>query len=183
MGVGVRRHRRAPHAGPVEIHGVLTAIRLGPDGLEVERRAGENLVTTNGFTQIAAALVWAGIQDQAANLGIGSATFLTPLYGAVGSSSTAPAKSDTQLGAELGRATVGGAGSTPASASVAAAVSYLFYFPNPTVTWTVTEAGAFAAATSAANSGVLLDHWQFSPALTVPTTDSLILEVSLQFGP
>jgi len=29
----------------------------------------------------------------------------------------------------------------------------------------------------------MLDHWAFSPLVTVPTTDSLILQLSLQFGP
>lgn len=167
----------------VEIHGHLTLTRIGPDGKVLEQRAGENLVTTNGFSQIAAALVWSGIEDQAPTLGITSATFLAPLYGAVGSSTTTPTKTDARLGAELGRATVGGAGSTPASSTVAAAATFVFYLPNPPVTWTVTEAGIFAGATTTANSGTLLDHWQFSPTLTVSTSDSLILQMSLTFGP
>lgn len=179
MGMAVIEARSAP----LGIHGRLTLTRLGPDGRVHERRTGENLVTTLGFTQIAAALLWSGIEDQAANLGITSPTYLAPIYGAVGSSATAPAKADTQLGAELGRETVGGAGSTPASATVAAAATWLFYFPNPATTWTVAEAGVFAGASSTANSGTLLDHWVFSPTLTVPTSDSLILELALEFGP
>lgn len=167
----------------IEIHGRLQLLRVGADGRVVERRTGENLVTTNGFTQLAAALVWSGMQDQASNLGITSPTYLTPLYGAVGSSAVAPTKADTQLGAELGREVVGGAGSTPASSTIASAATWLFYFPNPATTWTVAEAGVFAGATSAANSGTLLDHWSFSPTLTVPTSESLILQLSFELGP
>lgn len=177
MGVAVARY------SSVEVHGLLTLTRLGPDGKVLEQRSGENLVTTNGFSQIAAALVWSGIEDQAASLGITTPTYLAPLYGAVGSSTTAPAKTDVRLGAELGRAAVGGAGSTPASSTVAAAATFVFYLPNPPVTWTVTEAGIFAGATSTVDSGTLLDHWAFSPVLTVPTSDSLILQLALVFGP
>jgi hypothetical protein len=66
---------------------------------------------------------------------------------------------------------------------VAAQATWLFYFPNPATTWSVTEAGVFAGATSAAGSGAMMDHWAFSPTVTVPTTDSLILQLSLTFGP
>jgi len=159
----------------------LTVVRA--DGTVRERRDGENLVCTTGFTQIAAALMWSGIQDQAANLGITSPTYLTPLYGAVGSGAGTPAKSDTALFSELSRQAVGAAGSTPASSTIPSAATWLFYFPNPTSTWTVTEAGIFAGATSVSGSGAMLDHWAFSPSVSVPTSESLILQLSLQFGP
>jgi hypothetical protein len=175
--------KRAPANASIEVHGQLSLTVVGPDGGIRDRRDGENIVCTVGYTQIAAALVWSGIQDQAANLGITAPTFLTPLYGAVGSGSGTVAKADTQLFTELGRQPVGAAGSTPASVSVAAAATWLFYFPNPAVTWTVTEAGVFAAATSVTNAGSLMDHWSFSPTVTVTTTESLILQLSLTFGP
>lgn len=174
--------RGRAHEG-IELHGHLKLTVLDPDGGVVDERAGENVVCTTGFTDIAAALVWAGIQDQAANLGITSPTYLTPLYGAVGSGAATPVKSDTQLVSELGRQTVGGGASTPASSSVAALATWMFFFPNPTTNWTVTEAGIFAYATSAANSGSMLDHWAFSPTLSVLTTNTLILQVSFAFGP
>ena len=66
---------------------------------------------------------------------------------------------------------------------VAAAATWMFYFPQPPSTWTVTEAGVFANSTSAAGSGTMVDHWAFSPNVTVPTTDTLLLQVSLGFGP
>lgn len=167
----------------IRIRGKLTLTSVGPDGEITDQREGYNLVTTTGFTALAAALVWSGLQDQASNLGVTTATYLTPLWGAVGSSGTAATKADTQLGAELGRATVTGGGATPASVSVAGMSSWLFYFTNPPSTWTVAEAGLFASATSAANTGTMLNHWVFSPTVSVPTTNTLILEVSFLFGP
>lgn len=167
----------------IEIHGLFTLTVKDRHGDIRDMRTGENVVCTNGFTQMAQALMWSGVQDQAANLGITTPTFLTPLYGAVGSGAGTVAKSDTALFSELGRQPVGGAAASPASSSIAAQVTWLFYFNNPATTWTVTEAGVFAGATSTAGSGFMMDHWAFSPTVTVPTTDSLILQLSLQFGP
>lgn len=167
----------------IPLRGRLSASSVRPDGSVRDRREGFNVVCTAGFTAIAAALVWSGIQDQAANLGVTSATWLTPLWGAVGAGSGTPAKSDTALFSELGRQTVGAGASSPATVSVAAEATWLFYFPQQLVNWTVTEAGAFAGGTSTAGSGTLIDHWAFSPSISVPTTDTLLLEISLELGP
>jgi hypothetical protein len=167
----------------VPLHGRLCLTVVRPDGSIRDRREGSNIMCTAGFTAIAAALVWSGIQDQAANLGVTTPTFLTPLWGAVGSGSGTPAESDTALFAELSRQTVGAGASSPATPSVAAEATWLFYFPQPAVAWTVTEAGVFAGATSAAGSGALMDHWAFSPSVPVPTSDSAILQVSFGLGP
>jgi len=174
---------RALGRDSIPVKGRLSLTVVGPDGEVRDRREGDNVVCTTGYTVIAAALAYSGVQDQASNLGITTATDLTPLWGAVGSGGGVPASSDTQLFSELGREIVSGGGSTPASATVAAQTTWLFYFPNPATTWTVTEAGVFANATSVANSGSMVDHWAFSPSITVPTTNTLILEVSLAFGP
>jgi len=170
-------------ADGVLLRGRLSASSIRPDGSVRDRREGFNVVCTGGFTVLAAALVWSGIQDQANNLGVTSGTFLTPLWGAVGSGAGTPAKSDTALFSELGRQTVGAGASSPATVSVAAEATWLFYFPQQLSVWTVTEAGAFAGGTSAAGSGTLVDHWAFSPSIPVPTTDTLLLELSLEFGP
>lgn len=167
----------------IPLRGRLSVSVIRPDGTIRDRRDGWNVVCTAGYTAIAAALVWAGIQDQAANLGVTSATTLTPLWGAVGSGAGVPAKSDTALFSELGRQTVGAGASSPATGSVAGEATWLFYFPQPATTWTVTEAGAFAGGTSTAGAGTLLDHWAFSPTITVPTTDTLLLQISLLLGP
>lgn len=157
--------------------------RVAGEGVVGEHREGSNIMCTNGYGALAAALVWAGLQDQAVNLGLTSPTFLTPLFGAVGSGTGTPLKSDTALFAELGRQTVGAGASNPASSSIAAYATWLFYFTSPATSWTVAEAGLFAGATSATNSGTMIDHWSFSPTLPVPTTDSLLLQVSLLLGP
>lgn len=148
-----------------------------------QRRAGRNVMCTTGFTALAAALVWSGIQDQASNLGLTSSTYLTPLYGAIGTGAGTAAKSDTALFTEFSRTTVGGGASVPATASVAAEATWLFYFPQFSNPETITEAGLFANATSTAGSGSMIDHWVFSPTISLPNTSTLILQVSLGFGP
>lgn len=168
---------------PVLLHGLLKATVLNPDGSIADVRIGENVICTTGYTAMTAALTWAGASDQATALGLTMATDLTPLYGAVGSGTGTPVKSDTQLFTELSRTVVGGAGSTPASANVSALASWLFYFPSPSVAWTVTEAGAFANATSAINSGSMVDHWAFSPTLSVSTVQTLVVQISIAMGP
>lgn len=167
----------------IQVKGRLSLTVIRPDGSVRDQREGDNVVCTTGFTVLAAALVWAGIQDQAASLGVVTPTYLTPLYGAVGNGNGVPAKSDTALFAELGRQPVGAGAANPATPSIAAAATWMFYFPQPPSTWTVTEAGVFANSTSAAGSGTMVDHWAFSPNVTVPTTDTLLLQVSLGFGP
>lgn len=168
--------------GNLAINGHLTLTVVRPDGSIRDQRDGSNIMCTNGLTAIASALVWSGIQDQAANLGVTTPTYLTPLYGAVGAGTGTVAASDTALFTELARQTVSAGASSPATGSIKAQTTWLFYFPQPTSTWTVTEAGVFAGASSTAGSGTLIDHWAFSPALTVPTADTLILQASFSVG-
>lgn len=178
----VDRHLGLAREG-LRLEGRLSLTVFRPDGTVRDERTGKNLVTTAGFGAIAGALVWAGIQDQAASLGVTTPTTLTPLYGAIGNGSGAVSGLDTALFAEIGRQTVGAGASSPATSSIAAQATFLFYFPSPPVAWTITEAGAFANGTSAAGSGTLVDHWAFSPAVSVPTSDTLLLQISLLLGP
>lgn len=170
------------HEGALRVHGRLSLTVVQPDGTVRDWREGDNIMCTVGLGAIAGALVWSGLQDQAANLGVTTPTYLTPLYGAVGSGTGTVAASNTALFTELGRQIVGAGASTPATPTINAQCTWLFYFPSPTTTWTVTEAGVFASATSSAGSGTMLDHWAFSPTLTVPTTDTLILQASFSIG-
>lgn len=165
------------HEG-ISLKGHLTLTVLDPDGNVVDYREGDNVTTVVGLTAFAGALVWSGIQDQAANLGVTSATYLTPLYGAVGSGTGTVATTDTQLFTELGRTTVSAGASSPATVSINALATWQFYFPPPATTWTVTEAGVFANATAVANAGTLLDHWAFSPSVSVAVTNTLLLQVA-----
>jgi hypothetical protein len=169
-------------SGGLRLHGSLALEVRRPDGTLRERREGDNIMCTNGLSALAAALVWSGIQDQAANLGVTSPTYLTPLYGAVGSGSGTVAASDVALFTELGRQSVGAGAFTPANPIIPAGVTWLFYFGNPPVNWTVTEAGVFAAAGPDADSGTMVDHWAFSPPVSVPTADTLILQMSLSIA-
>jgi hypothetical protein len=155
------------------------AVLAAPPEVISGRCEGGNVTCTNGLTAFAAALVWSGIEDQAANLGVTSATYLTPLYGAVGSGTGTPAASDTALFSELGRETVGAGASSPATSSIPALCTWLFYFPPPATSWTITEAGVFANATSTAGSGTLLDHYVLSSSVPVSSPDTAILQVAL----
>jgi hypothetical protein len=153
-----------------------------PDEVVTDRREGDNVMCTAGLTVLASAIAWSGIQDQATNLGV-SSSYLTPLWGAVGNGSpVTPAASDTALVAELERQTVGASASSPATASIPSQFTWLFYFPQPATAWTVTEAGVFCNGSSndatIASAGVMLDHWALSPSVSVPTTDTLILQCS-----
>lgn len=169
-------------SGQFSIHGRLSITVLDPDNNIVDYREGDNIMCTNGVTAIANALVWSGIQDQAANLGVTSPTYLTPLWGAIGSSTTAPTAADTLLGAELARVTVGAGSSLPATATIPAETIWTFYFPTPTTSYTVGEAGVFANGSSnpatVATAGILLDHWVFSPTVTVTNPNTLILQAA-----
>lgn len=167
-----------PGGGGFSIHGRLSVTTLRPDGTARDRREGDNVTCTAGLTAFAAALVWSGIQDQAANLGVTAATYLTPLYGAIGTGNGTVAASDTALFSEYARQTVGAGASSPATPSINAQTTWLFYFPAPASSLTITEAGLFANATSTLGSGTMLDHWAFSPAITFPNTDTLILQAS-----
>lgn len=183
MGGDLVAVRRLELADRLAVHGRLRLEVYGPDGALRDWREGDNTMCTGGFTALAAALVWSGLQDQAANLGLTAATYLTPLYGAIGTGAGTPAKSDVALFTEYSRQTVGAGASIPATASIAAQAAWLFYFPSPASTTVVTEAGLFANATATAGSGTLVDHWAFSPSISVPTTDTMILQVSLGIGP
>lgn len=167
----------------LNLHGHLKLWVVDADDNVVDEREGDNVICVTGYTAMAAALMWSGVQDQAANLGFTSPTYLTPLYGAVGSGSGTPVLTDTQLYSELSRTTVGAGATTPATSTVSALCTWMFFFPNPTSPWTVTEAGVFANATAATNSGSMIDHWAFTSSVSVPTNNALVLQVSLLLGP
>lgn len=173
-------------AGNLSLHGRLSLTSLRPDGTVRDGRSGDNIMCTGGLSVLASALVWSGMQDQAASQGVTQPTYLTPLWGAVGSGSGTVAASDTLLFNELGRQIVGAGASSPATSTIPAEVTWLFYFPSPASTWTVTEAGIFANGSSSAASvttaGTMIDHWAFSPTITVPASDTLILQATFSIA-
>lgn len=189
-------HRDVPVRGLLALHARITVTAVDSGWLAASRRdlaalrnppreavrgrdSGENVTCTAGLSAFAAAMVWSGIQDQAANLGETTAAYLTPLYGALGGGTGTAAASDTQLFSEIARTTVGAGAATPATPSIAALCDWLFFFPPPPSSWTVTEAGAFALASAAAGSGTLLDHYMLASAVTVTSPDSALMQVAL----
>jgi hypothetical protein len=157
----------------------IPALRNPPAEVVRDRDSGDNVTTTGGLSAFAAALVWSGIQDQATALGVTTPTFITPLWGAVGNGTGTASASDTALFNEIGRTTVGAGAASPATSSIAALCDYLFFFPPPVSTWTVTEAGAFGLATSASGTGTLLDHYMLASPVVIESPDSGILQVAL----
>jgi len=196
VAAGVARHPGVPAPGCLRLHARITvsavdsgwlaasrtdlaALRNPPVGVVRARDSGDNVTTTAGLSAFAAALVWSGIQDQAAALGVTTPQYLTPLYGALGSGSGTAQASDTALFFEIGRTTVGAGAASPATSSINALCDFLFFFGPPPTAWTVTEAGAFAGATSSSGSGTLLDHYVLASPVTVTSPDSAILQIAL----
>lgn len=156
-----------------------TSLMLAPpDDVINDQRSGSNTMCVAGLSVLVGAIAWSGIQDQAANLGVTTPTYLTPLWGAIGSGTGGTANTDTQLTNELAREAVGAGASSPATPTISGQTTWLFYFPNPASTLTITEAGVFCNASSQTNSGSILDHFMFASAITVPTTNTLILQTS-----
>jgi hypothetical protein len=157
----------------------VPALRNPPREALRARDSGPNVTCTAGLSAFAAALVWSGVQDQAPALGYTTPVFLTPLYGAVGNGTGTASASDTALINEIARTTVGAGAASPATSSIAALADFLFFFPPPVSSWTVTEAGAFGLATSTSGSGTLLDHYFLASPVTVTSPDSALLQVAL----
>lgn len=166
----------------IGIKGRLSITTFGPDGAVRDHREGDNVTCITGLTAIAAALVWSGVQDVAASQGLTTATYLTPLWGAIGTGTGTVDPSDTALFTESSRVQVGAGGSVPATASINAQATWQFYFPQPASSSIITEAGVFANATSTSGAGSMMDHWAFSPSVTFLATDTLLLQVSFSIS-
>ncbi len=161
-----------------QLHGHVIACVFEPDGTLASRTESDNVVCTGAYTAMASAFNWAGTQDVASLTGL-SGSYLTPIFGAVGISGTAPTSSDTQLGSEVNRVTVASAGNSGSS------WAWVFQFGAPGTGYTIQEAGVFVSytangvpqntATSATNSGVLFDHTTFA-GISWGTAQSLTLQ-------
>jgi len=88
----------------------------------------------------------------------------------VGTSAT-----DLTLYNELGRAQVSAVTSSPPGSSGTANTFYQFQFEAQTATFTLTEAGVFANASSTVGTGSLLDHALFIPQFTWTAGDTLTM--------
>lgn len=157
--------------GPLFSHGTLRLITCRDDEVTgiVEAR---NVICAAGLSVLSAAIAWAGVQDQATNLGLPTAgNYLTPLYGALGNGNGTPASTDTQLFAETFRAITSGA------SGLSSAVLFQFFFAAQQSAVTVTEAGVFCIGTAVANTGFLLDHALLST--TIPAQETATLQLQL----
>lgn len=132
-------------------------------GLLLTERSYRNVICTPGKNYLAQ---WLNIETPAMTL--------TNIYGAVGTSVTAPASGDTTLGAELARVVLG------SNSRLNNVVTLDFFFSTSEGNGTLTEAGCFLGATSAANNGNLLSHVTISETKTTSVT--MTLEFSLQVG-
>jgi len=127
-----------------------------------------NLIPTVGLTAFAAQMSGDNTTDVGDNL-----------YIAVGSSTTAPALGDTQLGTEVTRKIVG---STAFSGAVA---TNAVFFAATEATGTHREFGMFGdgnatTASAAANSGILYSH--VAANVTVAATETLTISFQLTFS-
>lgn len=144
-----------------------------------------NTVTYSGLSAVASALAYAGVANIASTIGYTTVVDLTPLYGAVGTgdvTATAPTPSDTGLLVELERAVVTMAVSTPAASDVSAQSQWSFYFTANSTTYSLTEAGIFANATSSSGAGTLMNHAAFDSAFTWTSGYNLQMQVSISQG-
>lgn len=162
----------------LKVVGRLTLETYDRDGNLTGRVVAENTPCLAGLNDLAAAVGWAGSQDQASLIGAQSA-FLTPLYGAVGTGTGTPAITDTELYDELTRSTVSAVASSPLSNG--AATIFQFQFPVNALSYTITEVGLFTLASVAVNSGDLLDHAIISPSFTWTLGETMTLSAQLGF--
>ena len=164
----------------VRATGRLVLTVFDGDGTVAERVEATNLMCNQGVYQLGTAVNWIAAEDQNVNMGSPlSPSFLYPIYGAVGSSSTAALATDTQLGSELGRAVVSNAGAS------GGLVVWSFFYGTTVSSWSITEAGVFvsggaATAGETANSGLLLDHTVFG-AVSKTASQTATAVFSFQF--
>lgn len=113
----------------------------------------KNLVVTTGLYHIAGRMSDTGTPTQMSHMAIGS------------SDASAPALSDTALGAQLDRVSLNTVGGVPSNATVTYAATFA---PHTGGTWTVKEAGIF----NANSSGTMLCRTTF-PVINKAVGDTL----------
>jgi len=157
----------------LEVHGRLTLTRAR-EGEITNVVVVDNIICAAGLSVMAAAIAWAGIQDQAVNLGLSpSGNYMTPLYGALGNGSGTPGVGDTQLFNETYRQITSGA------SGLSTAVIFQFFFPAQQTAVTITEAGVFCIGTPTVNSGFLLDHALLPDVIPAQETATLQLQLTI----
>jgi hypothetical protein len=144
----------------------------------VDMREVGNIACTAGLGWLASAIMWSGVEDQAAAQGNPFAPITAaPIYGAVGDGTTTPTSGDAALASELGRAVVA------AESFSAATWTWVFFFGVTAAAWTISEAGVFLNATETAGDGKLLDRALISPSVAKPAASTATLQVTFALTP
>ena len=176
----LRTHTMRPEWEGMEPSHLLRQLEVADADQVVE---ADNIMCVNGLSQMIQAFLWSSIADQNANMGSPyDATFMYPIYGAIGTGSTAVTALDTQLTAEEARAICASAGATNASAGGDPQIVWSFLFGAPGSNQTIAEAGVFLCATATPNNGFLLDHALISPTVAQTTSQLLTLTVDITIG-
>lgn len=131
-------------------------------GRTVSEREYRNVACVNGKAFIAG---WLNVENPSHTL--------TNIYGAVGTSATVPASTDTQLGTELARVVLG----TNSRAGNVVTLQFFYNTSQGNGTWT--EAGLFLGASAGVNSGNLLSHVAVSETKTNLLTATLAFSVQI----
>lgn len=97
-------------------------------------------------------------------------------YGALGTSSTAPAASDTQLGAEVNRQALASADVSDAGNGVA--VLSFFWSKNSFTNSNVNEFGTVVDGTASANTGQLFSHVVFSATIDKTASKTITVDAT-----
>jgi len=175
-----RTHTMRPEWEGMDVHHLLRLLEVADADQEVE---ADNIMCVNGLSQMIQAFLWSSIADQNTNMGSPyDATFMYPIYGAIGTGVTTPLATDTTLTTEQARAICASGGATNASVGGDPQLVWAFLFPAPGSAQTISEAGVFLCASSVANNGFLLDHALISPTVAQSTTQLLTLTVDITIG-
>lgn len=152
----------------------------------------DNVLCSSGLTALLQGILWSSIEDVNASIGSPfSTTYIAPVYGAIGTGSNVQtAVTDTILVTETTRVPVSNAGYTAANQLGTGAIQWLFLFPTPAATLSITEVGVFVQASAAPSEpvassnpyGSLLDHAAVNPAVTQTTTQLLTLSVTINIA-
>ncbi len=162
----------------IGIRGRFQATLLDESSEVVGTHETSNIVTYAGLSSFASALSYSGIQDVAAFLGVNTPYYLAPIYGAIGSgtSATGVTSLDTTLFQEITRSPATGNGSTVSSYGQSALCVWSFFFGASQVGYTVTEAGVYVQASPI--TGTLANHAVFETPFLKQAAYAMQLKVS-----
>ena len=140
--------------------GEALVLVVSADGIVKVDKVVKNLVVDAGLTAIVARMA---LVSPPGDILFG--------YIGIGTSATAPASGDTQLGAEVARKAI----TSRANSTTQAAVSATFNAGDiPGTPVTIAEAGIFIGGSGTLNSGTLFSHLPLN--VTVQSTDSLFID-------